>query len=269
MKKLIFDGGMGTCLQAKGLAGDPVEMNLTHGAEIIDIHRQYLAAGADVITANTFGAYVSKYPNAEKMIEAAIGHARTAGAKTVALDMGPTGKMMEPFGDMTPEEAEAEFSASAQAGKKYGADMILIETFFCLYELEAAVKAVKVTGLPVVATMTFDKKGRTTMGVSLSAMVELLAELGVDALGMNCGLGPDVYKDLLPDLLKATTLPVLVQPNAGLPESIDGKTVYTTTPADFAKVMAEINAGGCTHLGGCCGTTPAHISAMVTACGLK
>ena len=265
MKKLIFDGGMGTCLQALGLTGDPVEMNLTHGADIIEIHRQYLAAGADVITANTFGAYVSKYPDGEKMIEAAIQHARTAGAKTVALDMGPTGKMMEPFGDMTPAEAEAEFSASAQAGKKYGADMILIETFFCVYELEAAVKAAKATGLPVFATMTFDKKGRTTMGVSLGAMAELLEGLGVDALGMNCGLGPDVYKDILPDLLNATKLPVLVQPNAGLPEIMDGKSVYTTTPADFASVMGEINGLGCTHWGGCCGTTPAHIAAMVQA----
>jgi 5-methyltetrahydrofolate--homocysteine methyltransferase len=271
MERLIFDGGMGTCLQELGLTGDPVCLNLTHGAQITEIHRQYLTAGANILTANTFGAYTHKHPNAAELIAAAMENARAAaknGCK-IALDMGPLGQMMEPYGDMTFDEAYALFLQSAQAGAENGADMVLIETFFCVHELEAAVKAVKTTGLPIFATMTFDRRGRTTMGKTLKEMAELLESLGVAALGMNCGLGPDVYKRLLPDLLAVTGWPVLVQPNAGLPEIVDGQTRYNVTPEGFAQVMAEIAALGCTHLGGCCGTTPAHIAAVVDAIGAR
>jgi 5-methyltetrahydrofolate--homocysteine methyltransferase len=274
LKKLFFDGGMGTCLQERGLNGDPMRLNLTRGEEITAIHRQYIEAGANIITANTFGAYTHKHPDAEELIAAALKHAR-AGKDSmgdfprplIALDMGPLGQMLEPYGDMTAEEAFALFSQAANAGVKYGADMILIETFFCINELEAAVRAAKATGLPVYATMTFDQKGRTTMGTPMVKMVELLEELNAEALGMNCGFGPDVYKALLPELLAATRLPVLVQPNAGLPKIVNNQTVYNVVSADFAQVMAEMNAMGCAHLGGCCGTTPAHIAAMVAACG--
>jgi 5-methyltetrahydrofolate--homocysteine methyltransferase len=269
MKRLFFDGGMGTCLQERGLTDDPVSYNLTHGETITEIHRQYLAAGAHVITANTFGAYTHKHPNALELIAAAIKHTRNAGASLTALDMGPTGLMLEPYGEATYDEVFGLFEEAAITGAAHGADLILIETFFCINELEAAVRAAKTTGLPLYATMTFDKRGRTTMGTPIADMVALLEGLGVDALGMNCGLGPDIYKSLLPDLLAASRLPVLVQPNAGLPEIIDGKTRYNVTPGDFARVMAEMAAMGCTHSGGCCGTTPAHIAAMVTACGDK
>jgi 5-methyltetrahydrofolate--homocysteine methyltransferase len=283
MKNIFFDGAMGTALQDRGLTGDPVRLNQTHGAEIIDIHRQYIKAGANIITANTFGAYKYKHPDAEQLIAAAMQLAREAARTTgtdgelptrpiiprVALNLCPTGQMLEPYGDMTQDEAHAIFLEASQAGAKHGADIILIETFFCINELEAAVKAAKTTGLPVFATMTFDKKGRTTMGKTLKEMAELLESLGVAALGMNCGLGPDVYKGLLPDLLAVTGLPVLVQPNAGLPEIVDGQTRYNVTPEGFAQVMAEIAALGCTYLGGCCGTTPAHIAAMVDAFGAR
>ncbi|MCL2189107.1 MAG: homocysteine S-methyltransferase family protein [Defluviitaleaceae bacterium] len=266
MQRLFFDGGMGTSLLEKRLAGDPVLLNLTQGEKISDIHKQYKEAGAQVMTANTFGAYTHKYKNADEIIQAAVSHAKTANAPHVALDMGPLGVMLEPFGEMTQDEAREIFTHSVQSGKKYGADMILLETFFCMIELEAAVQAAQTTGLPIYATMTFDKRGRTTMGKPIKEMTQLLERLGVTALGMNCGLGPDMYKNLLPELLAATTLPVLVQPNAGLPDIVDGKTVYTLSPQDFANTMAEMAQLGATHLGGCCGTTPAHIAAMVAAC---
>ncbi|MCL2364821.1 MAG: homocysteine S-methyltransferase family protein [Defluviitaleaceae bacterium] len=266
MERLFFDGGMGTILHGRGLADDPVQLNVTHSRVITEIHRQYLDAGAQVLTANTFGAYTHKHANAADLVEAAIKNARAAGTAKVALDMGPLGVMLEPYGDMTPDEAQGLFAQTAQAGAKHGADMILIETFYCMIELEAAVTAAKATGLPVFATMTFDKRGRTTMGTPLSKMAEALEAWGVDVLGMNCGLGPDTYLELLPQLCGATRLPILVQPNAGLPEMVDGKTVYNVSPADFAGVMARIAQCGATHLGGCCGTTPAHIAAMIGAC---
>jgi 5-methyltetrahydrofolate--homocysteine methyltransferase len=272
MEKRFFDGGMGTALQERGLTGDPVRFNVTRGETIIEIHREHLGAGADIITANTFGAYTHKHPDAEAIIKAAMEHAREAvkgsraGNALIALDMGPLGQMLEPYGDMPFEEAHALFREAAQGGTANGADLILIETFYCINELEAAVTAAKTTGLPIFATMTFDKKGRTSMGVPIKKMAERLAELGADVIGMNCGLGPDVYKDLLPELLAAAQLPVLIQPNAGLPEIVDGQTRYNVTPAGFAETMADMAAMGCAYLGGCCGTTPAHIAEMIAAC---
>jgi len=274
MKRLYFDGGMGTLLHERGLTEDPVRLNLTHGETIAGIHRQYLTVGATVLTANTFGAYTHKHADAAELIRAAIGHACKAGENggyTVALDMGPLGAMLEPYGDMTYDEAYTLFAQAANTGKECGADMILIETFYCITELEAAVKAATAAGLPVFATMTFDQRGRTTMGIPIKRMAQDLAEWGVTALGMNCGLGPEAYCELLPQLLDATKLPILIQPNAGLPTIIDGKTVYNVTPEDFAKVMEQIAAladarGHLLHLGGCCGTTPAHIKAMINRC---
>jgi 5-methyltetrahydrofolate--homocysteine methyltransferase len=267
MEKIYFDGGMGTVLQERGMTGDPVRFNLTHGDTIVDIHRQYINAGADIITANTFGAYRHKHADTAEIIAAAMRHARAAGQKAkLALDMGPLGIMLEPYGDMAFDDAYEIFRETAQTGADNGADLILIETFYCLIELEAAVKAAKTTGLPVFASMTFDKRGRTSMGVPVKKMADLLEELGADALGMNCGFGPDIYKELLPELFAATRLPVLLQPNAGLPEIVNGQTRYNVTPNDFANVMAEMAAMGCTYLGGCCGTAPAHIAAMKEAC---
>jgi 5-methyltetrahydrofolate--homocysteine methyltransferase len=269
MKRLFFDGGMGTSLHERSLSGDPIRFNLSHGETITDIHRKYAEAGANVITANTFGAYTHKHPDAAELIGAAIRHAQKANPGRIALDISPTGNMLEPYGDMTFEEAHTLFLEAVQAGAEFGADMVLIETFYCINELKAAVCAAKTTSLPVFATMTFDKRGRTSMGVSIRDMVGLLEGLGVAALGMNCGFGPDIYRDLLPELLNSTQLPVLVQPNAGLPEMVGDQLTYNVNPTEFARIMAQMADGGCTHLGGCCGTTPAHIAAMVLACGTR
>jgi 5-methyltetrahydrofolate--homocysteine methyltransferase len=268
MKQLFFDGAMGTALQERGLTGDPVRFNLTHGEVITDIHQKYLNAGADIITANTFGAYSHKHGDAAELIRSAMFHAKKAvnGTAKIALDISPQGQMLEPYGDMTYEEAYALFLQAVQTGAENGADLILIETFYCINELKAAIHAAKTTNLPVFATMTFDKKGRTSMGVHFRDMVTLSEETGVDALGMNCGFGPDVYKDLFPDLSALTKLPILIQPNAGLPEVINGFITYNVSPEGFAQTMAEINTMGCTYMGGCCGTTPEHIKTMIQVC---
>jgi 5-methyltetrahydrofolate--homocysteine methyltransferase len=158
------------------------------------------------------------------------------------------------------------YRCTAQAGAKAGADFILAETMMDLNELEAAVKAASETGLPVMATMSFNENGRTMYGASIKSMVELLEGLGVVALGLNCGFGPEAYRGLVADLLAATSLPVILQPNAGLPDVVNGVPVYNLLPDAFAGMMAVMAKMGCKLLGGCCGTGPEHISAMVKEC---
>jgi len=277
---LFLDGAMGSMLQRYGLdTGQASDMqNLINGKAVVEIHQQYIDAGADILTANTFGAYALNHYNADKIIEAAVNHMKEAiansnanGRKLMALDMGPTGQLLEPYGDLTFEDCYDVFLQAAQAGAKAGVDLILIETMTDLQEMKAAVLAAKTTGLPVIASMTFDKSERTMMGVDLPSMVALLESLEVDVLGMNCGYGPELYETLLPKLIEHTRLPVLVQPNAGLPEMIDGKVHYPMTAEDFAKSMAKMadiarNAGNEILLGGCCGTTPDHIKGMIALC---
>jgi len=270
--RILFDGAMGTELQKRGLNQDPALLNLSHPEVIIDIHREYLAAGADIITANTFGAYNHKHDNAADMIKAAISHGRAAleghPGKWLALDLGPTGLMLEPYGDTTPEECYKIFEEAVNLGTACGADLILIETMMDLAELELAVTAAKKTGLPVFATMSFDKNGRTMMGASLNDMVSLLEGLDADAVGMNCGFGPDVYVELAAKLAGITKLPIIVQPNAGMPLPAEPDPArpgeflpasYSLTVDDFVKAMSAIDAA---VLGGCCGTSPAHIAAL-------
>ena len=279
-RRIFFDGAMGTELQKRGLNQDPAILNLSHGDAIVDIHISYLEAGADIITANTFGAYSHKYDNTADMIKAAMSHGRTALAqfgqpaegtpgKWLALDLGPTGLMLEPYGDTTPEECYKIFDEAVKLGTECGADLILIETMMDLAELELAVTAAKKTGLPVFATMSFDKNGRTMMGASLNDMAQLLEGLKVDAIGMNCGFGPDAYVQLAKDLAGITSLPIIVQPNAGMPLPAEPDPArpgeflparYSLSAQDFAGAMAAINAA---ILGGCCGTSPAHIAAMI------
>ena len=270
---IIFDGAMGTELQKRGLHQDPAILNLSHPESIIDLHCEYLKAGADVLTANTFGAYSYKYPNAKDMIKAAISHGRKAleghPGKLLALDLGPTGLLLEPYGDTTPEECSAIFEEAVSTGISYGVDLILVETMMDLTELELAVRAAKNTCLPVIATMTFDKNGKTMMGASIDDMVNLLANLKVDALGMNCGFGPDIYTKLASELISKTSLPIIVQPNAGLPipnESTDKNSIgaprYNLSVEEFSEAMAAMHTLGVTLLGGCCGTTPEHILAL-------
>jgi len=268
-KKLFIDGGTGTEFHKQGLTGDPVTANLSHPQAVVDLHRAYSHAGADIITANTFGAYSHKHANFAEIIAAALANAKAAVQgenKYIALDMGASGLMLEPYGDVTAEEAAAIFAQTIQAGVRNGADLILIETMMDLGELEIAVTEAKKTGLTVFATMSFNANGRTMYGASIKDMVELLERLQVDALGMNCGEGLEAYAPLIDELLQATSLPVIFQPNAGLPEVINGTPQYNVQPDAYADFMAEMANKGVSILGGCCGTEPAHISAMAAKC---
>ena len=269
-KKLFLDGGTGTEFHKQGLTGDPVTANLSHPQAVIDLHWAYLSAGANIITANTFGAYNHKHSNFAQIISAAIGNARSAIShnsdglnKWIALDMGPTGLTLEPYGDTTVQEAAAIFAQTIEHGVECGADLILIETMMDPAELKIAVTEAKKTKLPIFATMSFDITGHTMYGASIKGMVELLEELKVDALGMNCGQGLKQYASLVEELLNITNLPVIFQPNAGLPEMIDGAPKYSILPEVYANFMAEMARKGVAILGGCCGTEPAHIAAMV------
>lgn len=272
---LFFDGGMGTLLQEQGLqAGElPETWNLKNLEPIIQIHKAYLAAGADIILANTFGANRFKYgEDLEKIVTAGVANAKKAVAESgkkayVALDIGSTGKLLKPMGTLDFEEAVGVFAEIIRVGEKAGADLILIETMSDTYELKAAVLAAKENStLPIMATVIFDESKKMLTGASPQVVVSLLEGLGVDALGINCGLGPKQMKEIVKELLKYASIPVIVNPNAGLPRSENGKTVFDVGAEEFAEDMEEIVTMGAWFAGGCCGTTPAHIQAMVEKC---
>ena len=272
---LFFDGGMGTFLQEQGLqAGElPETWNLKNPEPIIQIHKAYLAAGADIILANTFGANRFKYgEDLEKIVTAGVANAKKAVAESgkkayVALDIGSTGKLLKPMGTLDFEEAVGVFAEIIRVGEKAGADLILIETMSDTYELKAAVLAAKENStLPIMATVIFDESKKMLTGASPQVVVSLLEGLGVDALGINCGLGPKQMKEIVKELLKYASIPVIVNPNAGLPRSENGKTVFDVGAEEFAEDMEEIVTMGAWFAGGCCGTTPAHIQAMVEKC---
>lgn len=274
---LFFDGAMGTVLQEKGLApGEAPELwNLKHPQEIQEIHVAYLNAGADLIKSNTFGANPFKCKengtDCAEVIGAGIALARRAveqaGHGSVALDIGPTGKLLAPLGELPFESAVEAFSEMARAGAAAGADCVLIETMNDLYEVKAALLAVKEnTSLPVIVTMTFDEDGKLLTGGSLQAAAVMLEGLGADIIGMNCGLGPQQMLGLIKELRKYTSLPLAVNPNAGLPSERNGRTYYDVGPEEFAGVMREIAKAGAWIVGGCCGTTPEHIRQTVKLC---
>ena len=272
---LFFDGGMGTLLQEQGLqAGElPETWNLKNPEPIIQIHKAYLAAGADIILANTFGANRFKYgEDLEKIVTAGVANEKKAVAERgkkayVALDIGSTGKLLKPMGTLDFEEAVGVFAEIIRVGEKAGADLILIETMSDTYELKAAVLAAKENStLPIMATVIFDESKKMLTGASPQVVVSLLEGLGVDALGINCGLGPKQMKEIVKELLKYASIPVIVNPNAGLPRSENGKTVFDVGAEEFAEDMEEIVTMGAWFAGGCCGTTPAHIQAMVEKC---
>lgn len=272
---LFFDGGMGTLLQEQGLqAGElPETWNLKNPEPIIQIHKAYLAAGADIILANTFGANRFKYgEDLEKIVTAGVANAKKAVAESgkkayVALDIGSTGKLLKPMGTLDFEEAVGVFAEIIRVGEKAGADLILIETMSDTYELKAAVLAAKEnSALPIMATVIFDESKKMLTGASPQVVVSLLEGLGVDALGINCGLGPKQMKEIVKELLKYASIPVIVNPNVGLPRSENGKTVFDVGAEEFAEDMEEIVTMGAWFAGGCCGTTPAHIQAMVEKC---
>lgn len=276
-KILFFDGGLGSLLQARGLKpGElPETWNLSKPEELIAIHKEYLEAGADIILANTFGANRFKYENLEEIVTAAVHNAQKAvqecGRKAyVALDMGPTGKLLKPMGTLDFEEAVSVYAQVVKAGVKAGADLILIETMSDTYELKAAVLAAKENSdLPVVATVVFDESHKMLTGATPEVVVALLEGLRVDAIGMNCGLGPKQMKPIFEKMARCASIPLVITPNAGLPRSENGKTVYDVTPEEFAEDVEEIIDMGAFFAGGCCGTTPAHIKALTSRCGKK
>lgn len=276
---LFFDGAMGTILQENGLAAGelPELWNILHPEKIYAIHKSYLDAGADIIMSNTFGANGFKIPEAgytvEEVVTRGIEIAKKAIADSgreayVALDISSTGKLMKPFGDLEFDDAYETFKEMVIAGERAGADCILFETMSDVYEIKAQVLAAKEnSSLPIMVTMVFDEAGKLLTGASIEAAVALLEGLGVDALGFNCGLGPEQMQLLLPRLIAAASVPVIVNPNAGLPVVENGKTVFKVGPEEFAKTMAELVRDGVALIGGCCGTTPAHIAALKSHCG--
>lgn len=276
---LFCDGGMGSLLQASGLkAGElPGVWNITHPEVLVGIHREYLDAGADIVTTNTFGVDRLKYNEntefqLEPVIQAAVRNAKQAIAESgknayVALDLGPTGKLLKPMGDLAFEDAYGLYQEIVQIGAKEGADLVLIETMSDSYELKAAVLAAKENcDLPVFATVTFDEKGKLLTGGSPASVVAMLEGLGVDVLGMNCGLGPAQMKSILKELLEVSSTPVMINPNAGLPRSENGMTVYDIDADEFAQIQKEIVEMGARIVGGCCGTTPEHIRKTAVLC---
>ena len=281
-KRILFcDGGMGSLLQAAGLgAGElPGTWNVCRPEVVVEIHKAYLEAGADIVTANTFGADRLKYNEnteyqLEPVISAAMKNAREAVAQSgkrawVALDLGPTGKLLKPLGDLDFEEAVSLYKEVIQIGVREGADLILIETMSDSYETKAAVLAAKEScDLPVFVTVTFDERGKLLTGGTPASIVAMLEGLGADVVGLNCGLGPAQMKGILREVLDIASVPVMVNPNAGLPRSQNGQTVYDIDADQFAAIMEELAVMGARIVGGCCGTTPEHIRRVVKRCSL-
>ena len=281
-ERLIFDGAMGTMLQANGMKPGqlPELQNISSAETVVDIHGAYVKAGCNILKTNTFGANRLKLQGSgfsvAEVISAGIANARKAakaGNAFVALDIGPTSKLLAPFGDLDFEEAVSVFAEMIRAGcaapagcAGSGTDLILIETMIDSYEIKAAMLAAKEnSSLPVVVTFTPDSSGRLITGADILTAVCLIEGLGAAALGFNCGLGPAQMKALLPELVKHTSIPIIINPNAGIPEQVNGKAEYHITPEKFAEEMAGI-APYAQIIGGCCGTTPDHLAAMAAAC---
>ena len=267
---LFFDGGTGTMLQGMGLRpGErPEEWNLSHPDRIAALHRAYLEAGCNILKTNTFGVNRLRFGDrVDTVVRAALDNAQRAldaaaalpQPKFIALDIGPCGKLLKPLGDLDFEDAVSLFAEVVEAGKDR-ADLILIETMNDAYETKAAVLAAKEhSTLPVFVTNVYDESHKLMTGADPAAMVALLEGLGVDALGMNCSLGPAQMAEILPALLNAASVPVIVNPNAGLPREENGRTVYDVDADAFAERMAEMAGAGAWILGGCCGTTPDYL----------
>ena len=288
---LFFDGGMGTLLQEKGLApGElPETWNISRPEVIKEIHKRYIEAGSDIVLTNTFGANALKFHaegcSLEEIVKTAVDLAKKAAAEAdtvssdrsgtagrkrtvyTALDIGPTGKLLKPMGDLDFETAYEAFREVMVWGEEAGADLIHIETMSDTYELKAAVLAAKEnTSLPVFATAIFDERRKLLTGADVPSVIALLEGLRVDALGINCGMGPEQMLPVVEEYIKYSSLPVIVKPNAGLPKQRDGHTYYDVSPGEFAGYMGKIVSMGACVIGGCCGTTPDHIQAMTNFC---
>ncbi|MDO4618708.1 MAG: homocysteine S-methyltransferase family protein [Clostridia bacterium] len=274
---LFFDGSMGTLLQERGLTtGEMPEMwNLTHREEILSIHREYVDTGANITTTNTFGANPIKFGGdmvtLEKIIQEAISISKEANPKGyTALDIGPLGKLLKPYGDLSFDDAYNAFQKVVLLGKKHGADLILIETMSDVYEAKAAVLAAKENcNLPVFLTFALSDNGKLLTGADVKTIASIFGGMGIDALGFNCGLGPKEMLPFVKEFSEYSNLPIIVNPNAGLPESVDGKTVFNVSPDEFALYQKEIYSLGAAVLGGCCGTRPEHIGSTVSLLGKK
>ncbi len=280
-KTVVFDGAMGTMLMAAGLkAGETPELwNIEKPSLVTEIHRKYYEAGSDVVHTNTFGGNAIKLSDrglSDSMeainVEAAkLAREACPAGKFVAGDIGPTGKLLKPLGDLVIEEAEEAFFRQAQALLKGGADLISIETMFSLEEALAALRAAKRLGqAPVIAALTFNrtKKGFfTMMGEGVNQAVSAFEGAGADVIATNCSLGSRDMIDLTKELRAATKKPILIQPNAGKPLTQKGVTSYQQTPAEFAKDEMEIRNSGADMIGGCCGTNPEFIRALAEALG--
>lgn len=271
---LFLDGGMGTLLQKEGLMpGElPENWNMERPEVIQRIHRAYVEADSQIVLTNTFGANAVKYHGQpytlKQVVNAAVDNAKSAGRDIiVALDVGPTGKLLAPMGDLSFEDAYEAFREVMIYGEQAGVNLIHIETMSDTYETKAAVLAAKEnTNLPVFVTLIFDERGKLLTGGDVPSVVALLEGLRVDAIGMNCGMGPKQMLPILKELRNYTSLPIIVKPNAGLPKQKDGETYYDITPEEFASALQEIVRQGACVIGGCCGTTPEHIRAMTKAC---
>ena len=266
---LFCDGGTGTILQSKGLAGGelPERWNLDRPEDILDLYCGYLNAGCNIFNTNTFGANRLKYPeDLEEIVTAGVRlaqKARTLSGREdafIALDIGPTGKLLEPLGDLPFEKAVDIFGEVVRIGVAAGADLVLIETMNDTYEAKAALLAAKENcDLPVAVTTVYDESGKLLTGAGVEAVVAMLEGLHADAVGINCSLGPRQMLPIVKRLVEAASVPVIVNPNAGLPRTENGKTVYDVGPEEFASCMAEIADLGVQVVGGCCGTTPEYI----------
>ena len=275
---IICDGATGTMIQKSGIPVEthPEMLNFTHPEGIKNIYKQYYEAGSDFVSTNTFGANAFKMEGCghtvEEIVTQAVTIAKEAAAEMedklgrpcyVALDIAPIGRLMEPAGDMTFDEAVELFRQQAEAGVKAGADLIVCETFTDVYELKAATIAVReTTDLPLFCSVTFQEDGRTLMGTDPETMVYYLQDLGMDALGVNCSLGPKQMVPIAEKVLETCKLPVLIQPNAGLPRIVNGETVFDVTVEEYAEVMERLVDKGLAVAGGCCGTSPEYIRAM-------
>ncbi len=269
-RRLYFDGGTGTVLQGMGLpAGTPPELwNIENPSKITELHKAYIAAGANIIKTNTFGINRDKYNNFEELIAAAMSCAKDAAEGNnetfIAFDMGPTGQLLKPLGNMNFEYAVELFAVNVRLAEKHGADLILIETMNDSYETKAAVLAAKEnSSLPVFVTNVYDESHKLMTGAEPKAMIAMLESMGVDAVGMNCSLGPDKMLEILDEFCEYASVPIIVNPNAGLPVAVNGKTVFNTSAEEFSEYMIKMAELGATVLGGCCGTTPEYIKLTV------
>lgn len=285
---VYFDGGCGSILQAAGLMpGElPEKWNITHADVITKMHYDYLANGANILKTNTFGANIMKFPaddsefGLENIIDKAVENAKKAissiegeashGDKYnndhyIALDIGPLGKLLKPLGDLAFDDAVNIFKKTIEIGAKRDVDLILIETMNDIYEAKAAVLAAKeASNLPVFLTCAYDESGKLLTGADPKTVVAVAEGLGVNAVGINCSLGPEEMLTTVKEICNYASIPVICNPNAGLPRSENGKTVYDVDPERFQAAMIPIVNAGARILGGCCGTTPAHIGAVVT-----